>query len=132
VAVMLTKKRPIIFEDFSEDALGDSTLRRLANKVEVKLDTSLDELYAEPPKGKGFRTAILKIYLRSGRLLENRVDYPKGDPMNPMTMAEVGEKFRTIAEPVLGKAKADHIVDIVSRLEDVKDCRPLVGLLSLK
>lgn len=131
VAVALTKGRPIVLEDFSPEMLVNQAIGDLGKKIEVKLDRSLDELYPEPPEGKGYRTCIMKICLKSGKELETRIDYPKGDPMNPVTMEEVSEKFRRIATPLLGRYKVERVVEIVSNLEGCQDCKTLVGYISL-
>jgi 2-methylcitrate dehydratase PrpD len=132
VAVMLAKKRPIVLEDFSQDMLMNPTLKELGEKVEVKLDRSLDNLYPEPPEGKGHRTAIMKIKLKNGKQLQSRVDFPKGDPMNPVTMEEVTEKFRHIAIPVLGRTRAEELIEMVLNLEACPDSRKLVRKLALR
>jgi len=105
VALVLVKKRPIILEDFLPEILNNFMIRELAKKVEVKLDKSLDDLYPEPPEGKGYRTSIMKIRLKSGKEFESRVDFPKGDPMNLVSWEEVIEKFNSLAMPGLGESQ---------------------------
>jgi 2-methylcitrate dehydratase PrpD len=131
VAVSLIKKRPIVPEDFSSDMLGNPEINGLAEKVEVKLDKSLDVLYPDPPAGKGYRTSIMKIRLTNGNEFDTRIDFPKGDPMNPVTMEEVVYKFRKLSTPLLGEGRTNVIVETILDLERLKDCRRLVNLLSL-
>lgn len=131
VAVALLKKRPIVLEDFSEQMLFDPLVRELSEKIHVQLDKELDKLYPEPPEGLGYRTAMMKITLKNGEELQSRVDYPKGDPANPLTMVEVIEKFAHIAIPVLGKARAEEIIETVLNLEGCGAAREFVRKLSL-
>lgn len=131
VAIGLIKKRSILLEDFFPEILSDSKIRSLAKKVEVRLDQSLDALYPEPPAGKGYRTSNMKIRLNNGKELETRVDFPKGDPMNPVTMEEVVYKFRKLSTPLLGEGRTNAVVETILDLEKLKDCRRLVNLLSL-
>lgn len=130
VALALIKKRPIVLEDFLPEVLNNFMIRELAKKVYVKLDKSLDDLYPEPPEGKGYRTSIMKIQLRSGKEFESRIDFPKGDPMNPVSWEEVVEKFKNLSTPALGESKTKNVIDMVTSLEQCSDCRQLVGLLS--
>ncbi|AMM20024.1 hypothetical protein AX769_07410 [Frondihabitans sp. PAMC 28766] len=44
--------------------------------------------------------------LTDGTVLTEQVDTPKGEPANPMSPAEIGEKFRRLTTPVLGSAGA--------------------------
>jgi 2-methylcitrate dehydratase PrpD len=131
VALALTKKRPIVLEDFLPKMLHDSMIREIAKKVEVKLDKSLDDLYPEPPEGKGYRTSIMKIHLFGGKELTSRVDYPKGDPKNPVTIEEVSEKLQHISRPLLGKTRTEALIELLLNLEDCQDCGSLVRRLSL-
>lgn len=72
---------------FAEDKLGNPQVCELANKVKV---ISSDELSAVVKKK---RVAIVAIHLQDGRILENRVDYPKGEPENPICRSELESKF---------------------------------------
>lgn len=130
VAIILNKRRPVVPEDFSPEMLIDPAVSELAKKVDVKLDNSLDNLYPEPPEGKGYRTSIMKIRLSSGKELKSRVDFPRGDPMNPMTIEELKEKFKYIASPILGKTEAERIISTILNLEVCPDCRSLIQYLS--
>ncbi len=130
VATVLIKKRPIRLEDFSPEMLNHPLIKELAKKVEVKLDESLDDLYPESPEGKGYRTSIMKIRLTSGKEFEARVDFPKGDPMNPVSWQDVVEKFQNLSAPVLGGSRTKDLIGIIMNLEQCSDCRQLVGLLS--
>ena len=46
--------------------------------------------------------AQVDITLNDGAVLRSRVEWPKGDPENPATEAELREKFTSLAAPVLG------------------------------
>jgi 2-methylcitrate dehydratase PrpD len=72
------------------------------------------------------------IKLRDGTRFSRTVDFAKGHPQNPMSWDELVEKFRGCAEPHLGRARADRIVDLVMRLETVKDMRELGDALDLR
>ncbi|MEW6669519.1 MAG: MmgE/PrpD family protein [Thermodesulfobacteriota bacterium] len=129
VAVALSKRRPVMLDDFSAEMLTDPVLNSLSKKVLVRLDKSLDALYPEPPEGMGYRTCIMKIRFTNGRELQNRVDYPKGDPMNPVTFQEVTDKFKRILEPAFSGKKVEMLVEWVRNLEECPDCRPMIRQL---
>ena len=57
--------------------------------------------------------------MKDGRAVEMEVDYPKGDPQNPMTWNDTCEKFKTLAHDIIGDAKAEKCIDLVSHLESV-------------
>jgi hypothetical protein len=53
----------------------------------------------------------------------------RGTAGNPMDRADVVKKSRDLMEPILGKAKADRLIDRLLGLEKVKDIRTLRALL---
>jgi 2-methylcitrate dehydratase len=71
---------------------------------------------------------IVTLRLSDGRVLSERVDYPRGHARNPLADAEVEAKFRNLAEPVLGQARAEAALRRLWQLE--KD-QPVAGLLPL-
>lgn len=61
------------------------------------------------------------VYLKDGRIYSMQVDYPKGDPQNPMTWEETADKFRSLAEPVYGAEKAEKLISFVDTLDACQD-----------
>lgn len=76
--------------DHSEANLADPELHRVMDIVECYRDPDLD---AEYP---GRWPAVVQILLRDGTELEERVDFPKGDPENPLSDDELLDKFRAL------------------------------------
>jgi len=76
-------------------------------------------------------TTILDIHLKDGRTVSGRADFGKGSPANPMTFEEVAAKFHDCAAfAKWPRDKADPVVQMVSRLEDVADVRRLTKCLA--
>ncbi len=46
-----------------------------------------------------------------------QLDYPKGDPRNPLTDKEVEEKFEALAEPVMSREARRRAIDAIWNLE---------------
>ncbi|MDX9822985.1 MAG: hypothetical protein RBT20_13700, partial [Syntrophales bacterium] len=67
------------------------------------------------------------IVLSDGRNLEDNNEYPKGDPENPLTAAELVAKFKSLTGGILAKGEADRIVDKVMNLEKIADVNELLG-----
>ena len=64
-----------------------------------------------------------------GRHLTATVPFSKGLPENPMSPAEVEEKFRYLVDPVMPVGSSDAIVDAVAGVEKIDDIGDLVRLL---
>jgi 2-methylcitrate dehydratase PrpD len=76
-------------------------------------------------------TTILTLRLKDGRTLNGRADFGKGSPANPMSYDEVAAKFLDCASfAKFPAAKADKIVEMVRKIEDVADMRALTALCS--
>ena len=78
-------------EAFNEANVTDKAILSLTKKVTV---TENEELSALVPQK---RASILHITLVDGTRLTYRVDYPKGEPENPLTDEEIEDKFVSLA-----------------------------------
>jgi 2-methylcitrate dehydratase PrpD len=57
------------------------------------------------------------------------VECPKGDPSNPLSDAELGEKFRWLTIEVMGEKRSQQLVEAVAHLEQLDSVRTLTRLL---
>jgi 2-methylcitrate dehydratase PrpD len=81
--------------------------------------------YVDPEaESAGFdkMTSLLKIHLKSGKIISGRAEFAKGSPANPMSYEEVIEKFMGNAEFAKWPAqKSKAIVEAVKSLENQAD-----------
>jgi len=103
--------------DFTPQTIHDVSVRDLMKKVRLVADASLGETEAH-----------VRILRRDGGVRERHVTSPKGEPANPMTFQEIEAKFMDLAEPVLGRKKAEGVIETVRGLEDLNDSSRLVYL----
>ena len=103
--------RNVGLDRFSEERLWDAPLRQLMSKVEMVVDPSLDKDY--PAKWP----AVVRIATRSGMKLVANVEYPKGDPENPLSREELCGKFTGMSSPIIGQARAESLLDRVLGLD---------------
>ena len=73
-------------EEFTEEYFNNSLIQTITNKVSV---SDKEELTALCPQKRG---AIVTVKTKSCEFVK-RVDYPKGEPENPITDDELKEKF---------------------------------------
>ncbi|HEY2588945.1 MAG TPA: MmgE/PrpD family protein [Tepidisphaeraceae bacterium] len=104
---------------FAPERFRDPKLLDLVQKVKVHRHAELSAAY---PGAVG---NIVTITLRDGRRLTRRVDHACGHARNPMSDELVERKFHTMADPRLGRERADRVVqwawnlDKVDRVDDV-------------
>ena len=96
----------------------------LKEKVQLVGD---EEMERSGPRFQG----LVEITLKNGKTLREHVINCRGRPENPMDPEEVEKKAAWLMEPVLGKSKADQIIEASRRLETVDSVRGLSGLLTL-
>jgi len=72
---------------------------------------------------------IVNITTTDGRNFSEQLDYPKGDPRNPLSDAEIEEKFRALAEGVLSARAQDKLIDAIWNLEKCASVTKLMALM---
>jgi len=107
---------------YAEDRLRDPATLGLMSKMTVAEDPEFTAQF--PAKS----VTALRIHLKSGEIVSEKVDYPKGHPALPVTDAEIEQKFRGLTEGTLSTSKADKIIDYVWTLDKQPDLRPLIEL----
>jgi 2-methylcitrate dehydratase PrpD len=105
----------------------------VVNRDDVKKMIERVRFYVDPEAEKaGYdkMTTIIKITLKDGRTISGRADFGKGSPTDPMSYDDVAEKFRGCAAfAEWPGSKANQVIDMVRKLEDVTDVRTLTALL---
>ena len=99
---------------YTMDNLRSKKLRDLMNRVDCVRDPALDALY--PSKWP----ATAKIVTHDGRTYSYHLEYPKGDPENPLSYEELKDKFLTMVQPVLPVKQAEQIIQLVEDFENLE------------
>jgi 2-methylcitrate dehydratase PrpD len=76
------------------------------------------------------RFSEVTVTLKDGRRFERRVDRAKGQPLNPLTEAELETKFRDCAALALPAARVDSLLAAIRGLETVPEVSAIAGLLA--
>ena len=58
-----------------------------------------------------------------------KIEYPKGDPENPLSWEEMVEKFYSLTGRLMGRERRLKIVDQVRSLETIRDLKKWSPLL---
>jgi 2-methylcitrate dehydratase PrpD len=97
---------------FTPERLANPRLRSLMARIELKVDPELDALFP------GRRSARVRIHSRDGRLGEHLQPNRRGDPEDPLTDAELADKFLELARPVIGTSAADHLLARIWKMDE--------------
>jgi 2-methylcitrate dehydratase PrpD len=106
----------------------------VANRLDLQEMVKRVRFYTDPEAenaGYDKMTTILKITLKDGRVISGRADFGKGSPTNPMSYDEVAEKFLGCAAfAEWPESKAHQVIELVRKLEDLRDVKALTALCS--
>jgi 2-methylcitrate dehydratase PrpD len=97
-------------EQFRAERIADPAIAALLERTRV---TVADDLTARYPAAWPCR---LEIALRDGRVLRAAADYPRGNPENPVSTAELEAKFAQLVP-----ARAAELIQTVHKLEERSD-----------
>src|SRR5215831_943771 len=77
-------------------------------------------------------TTLIEVELDDGTLLKGRADFGKGSPANPMSDAELEEKFRECAAwGGLGRDQAQKVLETAWNIESLENVGELTHLLRI-
>jgi 2-methylcitrate dehydratase len=110
---------------FTDEKIMDPTIRAQLNKVKVVADPEIEALFP------GLQRVIVKITTADGRELTKQIDYPKGDPRNPLTDAEIEEKFDALAAPILSEGRRREVKEAVWNVEKASSITDLMARLAV-
>lgn len=112
------------FWDYPNVDLKDPALLATARKIACVV--AEDNEWARVDRCEG-----VEIEMSDGRRIRGNVPFSKGLPENPMSEAEIKEKFHSLVDPILPRGRSRQIVEAIDALERIADISELVKLLVL-
>lgn len=102
---------------FTDERVLDPAIAVLRRKIQVEGDESVAQDQCE-----------LTMTLVNGIACTQRVRHATGSPANPVTDAQLDEKFRVLAGSVLPKARVGRLLETLWQLERVDDAGEIIKL----
>ncbi|MCZ6873888.1 MAG: MmgE/PrpD family protein, partial [bacterium] len=112
-------------DHFDAEYLQNQDLLDLTSKVNVRVSEAANRRVPEAMLCK------VEAVTHSGQRYASEVAYHKGHYKNPLTDAELEEKFRSLAHKVLSPSQADALLDRLWHLEDVTDMGEVLRLTKI-
>ncbi len=118
-AAVILHDRALTLAQFEPDRYDDPKLRRFAaEKVHVRADASVAGSQAK-----------VDIAMDDGATFSARCEHPLGSAENPLSRAQIEQKFRNYATGVIADAHIADVIAAVDRLEEFGSVRKLMDLL---
>jgi 2-methylcitrate dehydratase len=108
---------------FTMAKIMEPKIREQLKKVEVVADPEIEKVFP------ALQRVIVNITTTDGTSYSKQLDFPKGDPRNPLTDSEVQEKFAALAEGVLSSRAQKKLKDAIWGLEKVGSVEKLMALM---
>lgn len=115
--------RALLDQDYVSSKLNDQAIRELVGKVHVDVDPALAREW--PNKWP----AEVTVNLSDARTFSRLVEYPLGEPENPIPYGQLRDKFLRASRGYLGE-RGTQVLDVVENLEELPDIGALMSLVS--
>ena len=112
------------WDSFDEKHFTNHSLIETMKKVTVLIDPEVDSFY---PNQRG---SIVEVYMNNGEILHGRVNYPLGEPENPLPVSVTLEKFRQAAGVFLSQKALDSIQLVLDVSGEMDSAETLFEALS--
>lgn len=99
---------------FESETLKNPELLRLAKKISINVSEDLDRMYPQ-------KWPAQVIVESEGRIFEEIVEYPKGDPENPFSWEDFENKFMGLTAEAMNEADARVLITKCRQLENIED-----------
>jgi 2-methylcitrate dehydratase PrpD len=110
-------------EAYSEDAVSNPQVHSIARRVSVREDPTLTAMLPD------VRPARVEVKLRSGIILTEMVERPRGGFDNPLSKDELEKKFRHLANMRLPSSSVAALEEMVLNLPDLEEVTLMSPLL---
>jgi 2-methylcitrate dehydratase len=104
-AAIVDKK--ITTQSFSDEKLKDPAIYEVIDKIKGEPSLEFEKMFPAKQPSK------VVITTNDGRSFEEYLEYPKGDPREPMTMDDLENKFNSLAGQVLSADRLQEIKDLI-------------------
>ena len=123
IAVMALERQAGV-EQFGENKIRDPDILEFIERIKVEHEPRF-----EGHDGRYRVACRLVVNCKNGAEYETIVPYRRGSPEDPMTRAQLIEKFKRLTAR-LGEKKSDQIIRAVDHIEDAANLQELAGLLT--
>ncbi len=115
LAVAIVDKK-VTTESFSDEKLKDPKVFEVIDKIKGEPSKEFEKMFPAKQPSK------VVIKTKDGREFSEYVEYPKGDPREPMTMIDLDNKFEALSSELLSKERQTEIKEMIFVCEkmDVK------------
>jgi len=115
--------RQVTVNSFSDEKLHDKRIREVIHKIKGEASIEFEKMFpAKQPSKVVIRT-------KDGKAVSQYLEYPKGDPREPMTDEEIAVKFNALSSAVLSSERQAEIRTMIYNCENIGQTSELLRKL---
>ena len=112
IAVALVDHK-ITTQSFSDEKMKDPRIWEVIDKIKGEPSIEFEKMFPAKQPSK----VVLKT--KDGKEFSEYLEYPKGDPREPMTMEDIENKFNALSDKILIPERQKEIKDLIFRSEEL-------------
>ncbi len=101
----------ITTQSFSEEKLKDPRILEVINKIKGEASMEFEKMFPAKQPSK------VTIKTKDGLEFSEYVEYPKGDPREPMTIEDLENKFNSLSDGLLSKRRQREVRNMIFKCE---------------
>ncbi|MGA7836782.1 MAG: MmgE/PrpD family protein [Ignavibacteriaceae bacterium] len=113
IASALVDKK-ITTNSFSDKKMKDPKIWEVIDKIKGEASVEFEKMFPAKQPSK------VVIKTKDGNEYSEYLEYPKGDPREPMTLEDIENKFNALSAKLLTKKKQQKIKDMIFKCEKMK------------
>ncbi|UCC79709.1 MAG: MmgE/PrpD family protein [Candidatus Zixiibacteriota bacterium] len=106
--------RQITTDTFSDEKLKDPRIREIIDKIKGEASVEFEKMFPAKQPSK------VVVKTKDGKEFAEYLEYPKGDPREPMTMDDLKAKFNALSGRLLSPERQNEIREMVFNCESVE------------
>jgi len=99
--------RQITTQSFSDEKMKDERIWQVIDKIKGKASQEFEKMFPAKQPSK------VVVKTNDGKEFSEYLEYPKGDPREPMTMDDLSAKFNSLSAPLLSEKRQKEMVDMI-------------------
>ena len=113
IAAALVDKK-VTTNSFSDKKMKDPRIWEVIDKIKGEASLEFEKMFPAKQPSK------VVIKTKNGNEYSEYLEYPKGDPREPMSMNDLEIKFNSLSEKLLSKKKQKKVKDMILNCEKMK------------
>ena len=115
----------ITTEQFSLKKIKDPRIQAVLPKIKGEASEEFEKMFPAKQPSK------VRVVLKNGQEFSAQLDYPKGDPREPMSDDDLTNKFKGLCSNLISDSRQDQIKEAIFTLERFDSIKAFMNILKI-